>query len=144
MSTDGHELREVSYGGVTIRDGEHLLVITPRGKSRELLALPKGGPDPGETHAETALREVWEETGVTAEAFEELGQVDYWYRRGGHKVHKTVHFFLCRHLEGEPTPDGVEVSQAKWIPLEDAPKVLAYKGERQMVERALSKLRSER
>jgi ADP-ribose pyrophosphatase YjhB (NUDIX family) len=136
-------LREISHGGVTVR-GDRLLVITPRGKRADLLALPKGGANAGESGEEAAAREVLEETGVTAEVLEPLGTVEYWYRRSGHSVFKTVHFYLCRHIAGEPTADGVEVSQAKWIPLADAPKALAYKGEREMVERALSKLAAER
>jgi 8-oxo-dGTP pyrophosphatase MutT (NUDIX family) len=98
----------------------------------------------GETPQQTAARELTEETGVTVAVDDAVGKVEYWYRRSGRRVFKTVHFYLCRHLEGEPTADGVEVSQAKWIPLADAPRALAYKGERQMAERALSKLAAER
>ena len=144
MSTEADgNLREVSFGGVAVR-GEDLLVITPRGRSRDLLALPKGGANPDEAPEQTAAREVLEETAVTVEVGERLGQVDYWYRRGGRRVFKTVHFFLCRHVAGDPAPDGVEVSQAIWIPLLEAPRRLTYKGERQMAERAVSKLAPER
>jgi 8-oxo-dGTP pyrophosphatase MutT (NUDIX family) len=143
MSTD-RAVQEVSFGGVVVRGERDLLVITPRGKSRDVLALPKGGANPGETPHQTAAREVLEETGVTVEILDALGKVEYWYRRGGRRVFKTVHFHLGRHLAGEPTADGVEVSQAKWIPLADAPRALAYEGERDMAERALSKLAAER
>ena len=145
MSTeDDGTTREVSYGGLAVKDGTDLLVITPRGRSRDLLALPKGGMLDGETPEQTAARELMEETGVTVEVRDRVGKVEYWYRRGGKRVFKTVHFYLCRHLEGDPVADGVEVSQAKWIRLADAPRTLAYKGEREMAERALSKLASER
>ena len=71
MSTDRHHIRETSFGGVVIRDGE-VLVITPAGK-RRVTGLPKGGPNPGESGEETATREVREETGIVADPIEKLG-----------------------------------------------------------------------
>ena len=47
MSTDRHHIRETSFGGVVVREGE-VLVITPAGK-RRVTGLPKGGPNPGES-----------------------------------------------------------------------------------------------
>ncbi|HWM10652.1 MAG TPA: NUDIX domain-containing protein, partial [Solirubrobacteraceae bacterium] len=93
MSTDrGRPLRETSYGGVVVRR-EDVLVITPIGK-RRVTGLPKGGPNPGESPEQTAAREVREETGVTATVLGPLGDVNYWYRRSGRRVYKTVHFYL--------------------------------------------------
>src|ERR1044072_1270435 len=97
MSTD-RPLRETSYGGVVLR-GDDVLVITPIGK-RRVTGLPKGGPQPGESGEETATREVREETGVNAAVREPLGGVNYWYRRGGRGVYKTVHFYLCDYVSG--------------------------------------------
>jgi 8-oxo-dGTP pyrophosphatase MutT (NUDIX family) len=129
--------RETSYGGVVVR-GSDLLVITPRGKP--VTGLPKGGAAPGETGAEAALREVREETGVQARVLEPLGDVRYWYRRGGRRVHKTVHFYLCEFLTGSTADHDHEVDEARWIPLQEARKALSYAGERALIERALSKL----
>lgn len=141
MSTDGEE---ISFGGVVVRGGDELLAITPRGRRKSLLGLPKGGLVSGETPEQAAAREVFEETAVRVDVGPSLGSVAYTYRRNGRRVHKRVHFFLCRHLEGEATADGVEVSHAKWIPLADAGRLLSYRGERLMVERALSKMGGER
>jgi 8-oxo-dGTP pyrophosphatase MutT (NUDIX family) len=137
MSTDGH-LTETSFGGVVLRDRD-LLVITPAGK-RRVTGLPKGGPNPGESGAETAAREVREETGVTAAVREPLGAVNYWYRRGGRRVYKTVHFYLCDYVSGSTADHDHEVENARWIPLEEAQDHLSYPGERALIERALSKL----
>ena len=85
-----------------------MLVITPIGK-RRVTGLPKGGPNPGETAEQTAAREVREETGVTATVREPLGDVNYWYRRGGRRVYKTVHFYLFDYVLGvdrRPRPRG--------------------------------------
>jgi 8-oxo-dGTP pyrophosphatase MutT (NUDIX family) len=132
MSTE----QEISFGGVVVRDGE-VIVITPRGRSH-VLGLPKGGRNGHETPQETAAREVREETGITAEVRERLGEVRYTYRRGGRRVAKTVHFYLCLFVSGDTADHDHEVDEARWIPLEDARTRLSYPGERTMIERALS------
>jgi 8-oxo-dGTP diphosphatase len=135
MSTDSH-LTETSFGGVVMRGGD-VLVITPAG--RRVTTLPKGGPNAGETPEQTAVREVREETGVTAAVREPLGDVTYWYRRGGRRVFKTVHFFLCDFVSGSTDDHDHEVDDARWLALEEARRQLSYPGERALIERALSK-----
>jgi 8-oxo-dGTP pyrophosphatase MutT (NUDIX family) len=144
MSTDGGrepDEREVSYGGVAFRDGAEetdpqVLVITPTGK--RVKGLPKGGANRGESAAEAAAREVREETGVTVNVQEPLGEVTYWYRRGGKRVFKTVHFFLCAYVAGDTDDHDHEVDEARWLPMEEALQALSYPGEREMIARALS------
>jgi 8-oxo-dGTP pyrophosphatase MutT (NUDIX family) len=135
MSTERF-IRETSYGGVVLRDAE-VLVITPAGK-RRVTGLPKGGPRPGETGEQTAAREVREETGVTAEVRGFLGDVTYWYRRGGRRVFKTVHFYVFDYVSGSTDDHDHEVEDARWIPLSEARTALSYPGERALIERALS------
>jgi len=134
--------REVSYGGVVVR-GADVLVITPAGRSR-VRTLPKGGAQTGESQEATALREVREETGVEARVVERLGDVEYWYRRGGLRVFKTVGFFLCDYVSGDTADHDHEVDDARWMSLERARTELSYPGERGMIERALSKLPGDR
>jgi 8-oxo-dGTP pyrophosphatase MutT (NUDIX family) len=106
----------------------------------EILALPKGHPDEAESAAAAAQREVREETGIEAELVEKLGDIRYWYARGGRRVMKTVSFFLFRYRSGSLADHDHEVEEALWIPLEEAPARLAYKGEQEMAESALSRL----
>jgi ADP-ribose pyrophosphatase YjhB (NUDIX family) len=138
MSTE----TETSFGGVTVR-GDEVLVITPAGR-RRITALPKGGPRAGETGEQTAGREVREETGVNVDVREPLGDVSYVYRRGGRRIHKTVHFYLCDFVSGSTDDHDHEVDDARWIPLREARSALTYPGERKLIERALSKLASGR
>ena len=133
MST---ELEE-SFGGVVVRDGD-VLVITPAGRP-QISTLPKGGPHEGESPWVTATREVREETGVEARIVERLGDVRYRYRRGGVRVFKTVGFYLCDYVSGDTADHDHEVEEARWVPLERARTELTYPGEREMIERALSK-----
>ncbi|MFZ0953552.1 MAG: NUDIX domain-containing protein [Candidatus Sulfotelmatobacter sp.] len=113
-------------------------------RPKTVLALPKGLVDPGEQPLETALREVYEETGVTAEPVTKLGDSKYVYTRAwgdGARVFKIVSFYLMRYRSGrinDITPAmRVEVARALWVRLDDAPTLLAYKGEKQMARRAL-------
>jgi 8-oxo-dGTP pyrophosphatase MutT (NUDIX family) len=113
-------------------------------KRKTVLALPKGLVDPGEKAAETALREVYEETGVTADLLTKLADIKYVYTRAwgdGQRVFKIVSFYLMKYRSGRineiASEMRIEVARARWVLLEDAPTLLAYKGEKQMVQRAL-------
>jgi 8-oxo-dGTP pyrophosphatase MutT (NUDIX family) len=122
-----------------------LAAIRPRGKPEGVWALPKGNIDPGESPAETAVREVHEETGVEGRLVEKLGDVRYVYtRRGGARIFKVVSFFLLRAGRGRigeiDESMRIEVAEARWLPLEDAPRLLAYGGEREMAAKALERL----
>jgi len=153
-------VREISAGGVVIRRVDEkwqMAVIEPqKGSSaadsvtsghkkaqKKLLALPKGLVDPGEKPEQTAIREVKEETGLSARPITKLGDIKYVYVRAWgdrERVFKIVSFYLLRYEAG--TIDDVaaamriEVKQATWIPLEEAAKRLAYRGEKDMVRRA--------
>jgi 8-oxo-dGTP pyrophosphatase MutT (NUDIX family) len=133
---------ETSFGGVAVR-GNDVLVITPAGRHR-ITALPKGGPLAGETGEQTAGREIREETGITVEVGERLGEVSYVYRRDGRRIRKTVHFYLCHFVSGSTDDHDHEVDDARWIPLEQALTALSYPGERRLIARALARLAPDR
>ena len=110
-------------------------------------ALPKGAIDEGEKPEQTALREVEEETGVRAELISKLADIKYVYvRNWGDKarVFKIVSFYLLLYRAGKLgniAPEmRIEVQHAFWLPLEEAPAKLSYKGEREVAERALEYL----
>jgi 8-oxo-dGTP pyrophosphatase MutT (NUDIX family) len=139
--------REFSAGAVVVRSmagRQWLAAVRPGGKPEGVWALPKGLIDPGEGAQETALREVTEETGVEGDAVAKLGDVRYVYTWDGERIFKIVSFFLVRYRHGRiddvPPAHRHEVAEARWLPLEEAPRLLAYKGEKEMAEKALMML----
>jgi 8-oxo-dGTP pyrophosphatase MutT (NUDIX family) len=141
--------REFSAGGVlvrTIRGRPMVAAIRPNGRDR-VWALPKGRIDQGETAADTAVREVREETGVEGRVVEKLGDVRYVYTaswKGGARIFKVVSFFLLRAGRGRigeiAEEMRIEVAEARWLPLDEAPQLLTYGGEREMAARALERV----
>ena len=143
--------REFSAGGVlvrSIRGRPHLAAIRPQGKSG-VWALPKGKIDPGESAPETAVREVREETGVEGRLVEKLGDVRYvytarWEGEDGERIFKVVSFFLLRAGRGRigeiDEAMRIEVAEAGWLPLDEAPRLLSYDGERKMAAKALERI----
>jgi len=138
--------REFSAGGVVvrkIRGAWHLAAIRPGGKD-DVWALPKGLVGEGEAPADTALREVTEETGVRGRLVEKLGDIRYVYTWKGERVFKVVSFYLVRYSRGrlgDVTEEfRHEVAETTWLPLAEAPRLLSYKGEREMAARALQRI----
>jgi 8-oxo-dGTP pyrophosphatase MutT (NUDIX family) len=138
--------REVSAGGVVVRDGEVLAIVPIKRASdgKRVLALPKGHFDPGETAVQAAQREVREETGVDAEPVRELGEARYSYRRDGQTIGKTVTFFLFTFLGGDTANHDDEVEEVRWLDLGEARRSLTHAAEREMVGRAMACLEEAR
>jgi len=139
--------REFSAGGVVVRrlrGSWRMAAIRPAGKPAGLWALPKGIVGADEPPEEAAIREVAEETGVRARSLGKLGDIRYVYTWEGERVFKVVSFYLLRYSSGRlgdvPPEHAHEVAEVRWLALEEAPKLLAYKGEREMAQKALGAL----
>ncbi len=159
-------VREISAGGVVLRKlrGRWFLAViephmkrpkpsakkaNPRRKSASVAvrALPKGAIDEGEKPDQTALREINEETGLQADLIDKLTDIKYVYvRQWGDRarVFKIVSFYLLLYRSGRidniSQAMRIEVRKAFWLPLDEAPKALSYKGEREVAELALQYL----
>jgi 8-oxo-dGTP pyrophosphatase MutT (NUDIX family) len=121
-----------------------LAAIRPGGRAEGLWALPKGNLGRGEPPEGTALREVTEETGLEGVSLGKLGDVRYVYTLRGERIFKVVSFFLVRYRRGriDDVPERFrhEVAEARWLPLDEAPRLLAYGGEKDMARKALASL----
>jgi 8-oxo-dGTP pyrophosphatase MutT (NUDIX family) len=118
-----------------------LAAIRPGGRPDGLWALPKGRVDEGESPEAAALREVTEETGARARSLGKLGDVRYVYTWEGERIFKIVSFYLVRYVSGRlgdvPEEFRHEVAAVRWLPLDEAPRLLAYGGERDIAKKAM-------
>ncbi len=112
-----------------------------RGEGK-IFCLPKGKIEKSETLQEAALREVKEETGLNGIIEKELGKIKYWFYSEEDKarVHKTVTFFLIRYESGDTSDHDTDAEEVRWLPIDDALKIMTYPSERQMVEKAKESL----
>jgi len=155
-------VREISAGGVVVRNQDGVWWMAAielpadssaaarqakRSQGKPILCLPKGLVDQGEKALDAALREVLEETGITAAPITKLADIRYVYVRSwsdGERVFKIVSFYLLRYQSGriDDISDEmrIEVERARWVRLDEASKLLAYRGEKQMAKRALEYL----
>jgi mutator protein MutT len=129
---------ETSAGGLVVdADRRHAVLIGRLDRHGRLLwSLPKGHIEDGETIEQTAVREVKEETGITARVTTSLGTIDYWFVAERRRVHKTVHHFLLEAIDGELSDEDVEVTEVAWVPVTDLETRLAYTDERALVRKA--------
>ncbi len=140
-------LEQVSAGGVAFRHGAfamEIAIVSVGAQSR--WQLPKGLVDAGETPERAALREVHEEAGIETIMVAPLDTIEYWYvsSRGQQRVrfHKFVHFFFLAYRAGCVDAHDHEVNEARWVTLEQAKTMLAFKSERQVVEKAEAMLKT--
>ena len=132
---------QTSAGGVVFRRvrGQVEIALISVGVRRRW-QLPKGHVDAGESPEQAALREVREEAGVDADLLESIGRVEYWFvatddgRRT--RFHKFVHFYLLAYRSGDVADHDHEVHEARWFPLDEALRLLAFDNEREVAARA--------
>jgi 8-oxo-dGTP pyrophosphatase MutT (NUDIX family) len=124
---------EFSAGGLVVDERGFVLLIRARDlRGRPVWTLPKGTINKGESGGDAALREVREETGYRCEVVRELEPVTYWFQRGGHRIKKTVRWFLMRPLEKEGEHDH-EVDEVAWADRADALTRLRYDSDRRLI-----------
>ena len=136
-------IHRISAGGVVFRPagaGYEVALIRVARADGDAWALPKGWIEKGEDLEQTAVREVREETGLDAKVLRKLGEITYeFYSKADRsRIVKTVHLFLMEWLGGDTADHDDEVEEVRWFPLEDALRMLTYKNEREMLEKAMS------
>ncbi|MGD8684947.1 MAG: NUDIX hydrolase [Chloroflexota bacterium] len=134
-------VRAFSAGGVVVRHGvagpELVLGLRQGFRRRATWSLPKGTPAGDETPEQTALREVTEETGLKVRIVGTIGDVHYRFVRDGHRVHKTVHYYLMEATGGDLADHDHEFDEVRWVGVGEADALLRFPTERDIVARAV-------
>ena len=134
----------VPAGGVVVLQGEDgpRIVIGRRRRERVGVtwSLPKGTPIPGETTEETALREVTEETGLLVRIVAPIGSIGYEFVQGGTRIEKTVHYYLMEATGGSFENFDHEFEELRWVPMDEAVRLLDFKTESALVERVYAQI----
>jgi 8-oxo-dGTP pyrophosphatase MutT (NUDIX family) len=140
FSAGGVVYRRTAAPDASGRDGERVgelaeVVLVGRA-SEDFWVLPKGTPMAGETTEQVALREVAEETGVTARIVGEVGSIHYWFSRRGVRYNKEVFYYLMEAVGGDVSLHDHEYDDARWFPLAEASRHVAYANEEEIMRRA--------
>lgn len=129
---------EISAGGVVYRkNNDQIEVLICKDAGYHKWVLPKGLVGKDEALEQAALREVREEVGVTARLIEPLGEPEkYIYSARSVRVFKSVHYFLMEYESGSEADHDHEMEEVRWVSLDQAVEMVAYKGAKDMLARA--------
>lgn len=126
--------REFSAGGIVFKNNQVLITQNSRSKN---WGFPKGWIDEGEDSKTAALREVKEEGGVEAKIIKKVGDVRFIYTRDGEKIFKIVVYFLMEYISGDPKDHDFEISEAKFVSIDQALTILSFKSDKELLKKAL-------
>ena len=154
--TTDHSIDRWSAGGVVLRadanNGGKLSVALCHRRAESLWALPKGTPEDGESVAETAAREVTEETGLQVETGPAIDDTYYsFFRTAGQtlgdlpfeenstvRIDKTVHWYLMKYIGGDTSDLDHEYDDVEWIEIKEASQRLTHRNEARVLEKAVA------
>jgi len=131
---------EFSAGGIVYKK-EHgkILVLVSQHSQHHGWVFPKGligDHIKGERKEATALREVQEETGISAKIVQPLPAVTYWYQFEGEKRKKTVYYYLMEYVSGDTKDHDWEMEQVEWLPIDKVENRLTYPSDKEIWKKA--------
>ncbi len=112
-----------------------LLVQVKNLQDHVVWTFPKGHIEKGETAEQAALREVREETGWSCLIQAPLHKVQYWFRRDGSLVKKTVTWFLMAPKERLGAHDPKEIMDLCWASGPEAQRLVSYRSDVELLNR---------
>ncbi|OQX52790.1 MAG: hypothetical protein B5M53_07775 [Candidatus Cloacimonas sp. 4484_209] len=127
---------EFSAGGIVYSGKKVLVIKTKNLKGEFVWTFPKGIIEKGEKAEDTALREVREETGYEVKIIKLLDKVEYFFRKEGELVKKSVKWFLMEPIRKIADPDW-EVSEVKWLDTIEALERLSYESDKELIARVM-------
>ena len=142
---DAPIVAELAAGAVIVSEGEHEVLLLHQ-QDEDRWCFPKGHVDPGESLRDAALREIREETGLSAvELDSELGEVSYRFFRSssGQNVFKSVVYYLAHTRERSVRPEPI-FDRYDWVSVATARDRIRYDTDRRMLEAAARRLSDQR
>lgn len=99
-------------------------------------AFPKGHPEPGESHQETAERELEEETGLRVKRllFSEPIQEQYHFQDRGRLIYKEVTYYIAE-VSGKVKLQAEEISDYKWATIEESFSLITFNEGKKLIEK---------
>ncbi|WP_223067150.1 NUDIX hydrolase [Paenibacillus caui] len=136
--------KEISAGGVVFRREDKQLQIQLITDRYGKISFAKGKQEQGETVEETALREIWEETGVKGSIVKPIDIIAYKYQHAEHgEVDKEVHYYLVESKEGDLKAQVEEIRGVAWYEPHEAlekQRTAGYDNNDFILEKALKML----
>ena len=131
-------IQKYSAGGIVYSEGKILAI---RAIPQNEIILPKGTIEPGETPEQTAVREVFEETGYKTTVKKSLGTVEYEFSENGKYFKKTVHHFLLGLVDKTalptPHPEEGEVFENLWLTPDEGYRLLTHADSKELLRKAV-------
>ena len=101
--------------------------------------LPKGTVEKGETHEQTAIREILEESGASVKVREYIGETQYAFKAGSRHIDKSVYRYLCEADSYDCKPQREEYFyDVGFYKYHEAYHLLEFDNEKQILSEAYS------
>ena len=127
---------QISAGGIVYKkENNQILILVAQHSGHKGWVFPKGligDHVENEDKKETAIREVKEETGVSAKILKPLAPITYRYTFEGIKIKKTVYYYLMEYLDGDISNHDWEMEKVEWLPKEEVENRLTYESEKKV------------
>ncbi len=133
-------------GGIIINNKQEIVIVN---QNHDSWSLPKGHIDDGETSLEAAIREIYEETGITnPKLIKSIGSFGR-YRIGldgndDKTEHKTIHIFLFHSQQKILKPIDKNNPIAKWVPYIEVEKILTHPSDKKFFNKSIKKIINEK
>jgi 8-oxo-dGTP pyrophosphatase MutT (NUDIX family) len=134
---------EEAAGGIVYKkEGGKTLYLIVQPLSKTWWGFPKGRVGDkvrNETKEVAAVREVKEETGITAKIVNQKpAETHYMFRLHQYLVKKTAYYFLMEYISGEVQRQEAEIAEVRWVTREELEKTVTYKSDLESFQKLTS------
>ena len=127
---------EKSCGGIIIKDEKVLMVR----QASKIIGFPKGHTEEGETEVKTAIREIKEETNITAQIDENKRYTILYSQKPN--IEKEVIYFIGTPLDDkQPKPQKGEIEEVMWVDIDKVEDNLSFDNIKEMWQKVLKDIR---